>query len=151
MKPLSPLGALSAGILASCAPSTPEARIAAQPAMFAALPAKDKELVRQGQIDKGMGTDAVYLAWGKASREYEGYEGSARTLRWDYNGSTPAYSNGYFGSFGWGYGRFGPYHGYDPYHFYGAGYSSGVTYIPYRRASVLFRNGRVTSWERTRP
>jgi hypothetical protein len=150
MKPMLLPAAISAGVLASCAPSTPEARIAAQPALFAALPAKEKELVRQGQIDKGMGTDAVYLAWGKASREYDGYEGSAKTLRWDYNGTTPAYSNGYFGSFGWGYGRFGPYYGYNPYHFYGVGYGPDVTYVPYRRASVLFRNGRVTSWERSR-
>ena len=142
--------ALSATILASCAPSTPAARIAAQPAMFNALPAKQKEQVRQGHIDKGMGTDAVYLAWGKASREYDGYEGSTRTLRWDYNGSTPAYSSGYFGAFGWGSGRFGPYYGYNPYHFYGVGYGPEVTYVPYRRASVLFRNGRVTSWDRSR-
>lgn len=142
--------ALSAGIFASCAPSTPAARIAAQPAMFAALPARQKELVRQGQIDKGMGTDAVYLAWGKASREYEGYEGRAKTLRWDYNGSTPVYSHGYFGAFGWGYGRFGPSYGYSPYNYYGAGFGPEVTYVPYRRASVLFRNGSVTSWERSR-
>jgi hypothetical protein len=151
MKPMLLLAPLSAGILASCAPSTPEARIAAQPALFAALPAKQKELVRQGQIDKGMGTDAVYLAWGRASREYDGYEGSARTLRWDYNGSTPVYSpNGYFGAYGWGYGRFGPYYGHNPYHFYGIGVGPDVTYVPYRRASVLFRDGRVSSWERSR-
>lgn len=150
MKPLLPLAALLAGILASCAPSNPESRIAAQPAMYEALPARHKELVRQGEIDKGMGTDAVYLAWGKASREYEGYEGSAKTLRWDYSGAAPVYSNGYFGSYGWGSGRFGPYSGYGPYDYYGMGYGTGVTYVPYRRASVLFRSGRVASWERSR-
>jgi hypothetical protein len=151
MKAILPLAALSAGIFASCAPSTPAARIAAQPGMFAGLPARHQELVQQGQIDKGMSPDAVYLAWGRASREYEGYEGKARTLRWDYNGSTPVYAtNGYFGSFGWGYGRFGPNYGYGPYHYYGAGFGPEVTYVPYRRASVLFRNGSVASWERTR-
>ena len=96
-----------------------------------------------------MNTDAVYLAWGRASREYEGSEGSARTLRWEYLGSTPVYgaSYGWFGAYGWGSGRLGPY-GYYPN--YGYPYGPDVVYAPYRRASVLFRNGRVSSWEKTR-
>jgi hypothetical protein len=143
--------ALSAVILASCVPSTPESRIAAQPAMFEGLPAKQKELVRQGHIDKGMGTDAVYLAWGKASREYDGSEGGAATLRWDYNGSMPVYSDNAFGSYGygWGYG-YGRYGRYGAYPYYGVGWGPEVTYVPYRRASVLFHNGKVFSWERVR-
>lgn len=150
MKPLLPLAALSAGFLASCAPSTPEARIAANPGMFEALPGKQKELVRQGQIDKGMSTDAVYLAWGRASRQYDGSEGGARTLRWDYVSATPVYggSNGYFGAFGWGYGRFGPASGVA--YNYGMPYGQEVVYAPYRRASVVFRDGGVSSWEKVR-
>jgi hypothetical protein len=140
--------ALSALLFASCAPSTPDSRIAAQPAIYESLPAKQKELVRQGRIDKGMGTDAVYLAWGKASREYEGGENGAPTLRWDYLGSTAVTTNsyGYFGPYGWGYGyghgwRYGRYP-------YGSG--PDVAYVPYRKATVLFRNGRVDSWEKIR-
>lgn len=138
--------AISILVFASCAPSTPESRIAAQPAMFEGLPPKQKDLVRQGRIDKGMGTDAVYLAWGRASREYEGSEGGQPTLRWDYNGSSPVYTNSYFGAYGWGYG----YGRYGRYPYYDVGFGPEVTYIPYRRATVLFRNGRVASWERVR-
>lgn len=149
MKMLLPFAAVPAAILASCAPSTPAARIAAQPQMYEALSSREKQMVSQGQIDKGMNTDAVYLAWGRASREYEGSEGSAQTLRWEYLGTTPVYgsSMGWFGSYGWGSGRFGPY-GYYPYG--GYPYGPEVVYAPYRRASVLFRNGRVSSWEKTR-
>lgn len=149
MKTLLPLAAFSAGILASCAPSTPAARIAAHPEMYEQLPGREKELVSQGQIDKGMGTDAVYLAWGRANREYDGSEGGARTLRWEYTSTTAVYGGGYghFGPYGWGYGRFGPY-GYYPN--YGIPYGPDVVYAPYRRASVLFRNGRVSSWEKSR-
>lgn len=140
--------ALSAAIFASCAPSTPQARIAAQPAMYDGLPAKQKELVRQGQIAKGMGTDAVYLAWGRASRVYEGSEGGEPTLRWDYNGSSPVTTNsyGYFGPYGWGYG-YGYGWRYGRYPYYGG---PDVVYVPYRKATVLFRSGRVDSWEKVR-
>jgi hypothetical protein len=130
---------------ASCAPSTPEARIAAQPALFDKLPDRQQELVKQGRIDKGMGTDAVYLAWGRPAREYEGSEGDVATLRWDYAGSTPVYSNQVYGYGGYRYGRYGRY-GYP----YGYGIGQEITYVPYRRASVLFHNGRVASWERSR-
>lgn len=142
--------ALSVLIFASCAPSTPAARIAAQPAMFESLPGKQKDLVRQGQIAKGMGTDAVYLAWGRASRVYDGSDGGNATLRWDYNASTaiPSNSYGYFGPYGWGYGygagwRYGRY----PYPYFAG---PDATYVPYRKATVLFREGRVDSWEKIR-
>lgn len=142
---------LVALLFASCAPSTPAARIAAQPALFEKLPARQQDLVRQGRIDKGMGTDAVYLAWGKPSREYEGSENGAATLRWDFNGSTAVYNTGYYGTFGYGYGsgygRYGRY-GRSPY--YGIGIAPEVAYVPYRRATVLFREGRVSSWEKVR-
>lgn len=140
--------ALGAMILASCAPSTPASRIAARPPMFERLPARHQDLVEQGKIDKGMSTDAVYIAWGNASRVYEGNEGGKPTLRWDYGGSAPVYSNGYFGSYGWGGGRFGPY-GYYP---YGEqiGFGTSIQYVPYRKATVLFENGRVASWEKLR-
>ncbi|WP_193213898.1 hypothetical protein, partial [Luteolibacter marinus] len=114
----------------SCVPSTPEARIAAQPALYQSLPAKHQELVRQGRIDKGMGTDAVYLAWGRPSREYEGSEGGHASLRWDYAGTTPVYTTNFYGGY-YGYGRYGRHSAY------GIGLGPGVTYVPYRRASVL--------------
>ena len=148
MKVIILAASVSALALFSCAPSTPAARIAAQPALFETLPARQQELVSQGRIDKGMGTDAVYLAWGRPAREYEGSEDGAPTLRWDYSGTTPVYTNqvyGYGGYGGYRYGRYGRY-GYP----YGYGIGQEVTFVPYRRATVLFRNGRVASWERSR-
>ena len=63
---------LVAGLLASCAPSTPEARIAANPAKYESLSSKHQQLVRQGKIDTGMSPDAVALAWGSPNRRFEG-------------------------------------------------------------------------------
>lgn len=148
MKVTNLAGSVLALAFASCALSTPEARIAAQPVLFDKLPDRHQELVRQGRIDKGMNTDAVYLAWGRPAREFEGSEGGAATLRWDYAGTTPVYTNqiyGYGGYGGYRYGRHGRY-GYP----YGYGIGQEIAYVPYRRASVLFHNGRVASWERSR-
>jgi hypothetical protein len=128
-------------LFASCVPSTPEARIAAGPERFAALPPRQQELVRQGRIEKGMGRDAVLIAWGRPSREYEGSEGGVPTLRWDYTGTTPVYQSGYYGGYAYGYGRRS---------YYDFAIVPEITYVPYRRATVLFRDGRVESWERSR-
>jgi hypothetical protein len=132
---------LSAALLASCAPSTPDARIAANPAAFQHLGAKHQELVRQGRIDTGMPTAAVALAWGAPDRRFDGSDGKATTSRWDYDGARPIYTTGMYGGYGYGY------RGRDRY-----AYSlvPEVTYIPYRRASVWFRNDLVTRWESSR-
>lgn len=135
-----PLAALA---LAACAPSTPEARIAVRPEMFETLPPREQELVRQGRIAKGMGREAVLIAWGRPSREYEGSEDGVATLRWDYIGTTPEYHTGYYG--GYGYSR-----GYGRRSYYDFAVVPEISYVPYRRATVLFRDGRVASWERSR-
>lgn len=145
MKTMAIFPALAALVFASCAPSTPAARIAARPELFGSLAGPQQELVREGRIDKGMGTDAVYLAWGRPGREFEGGEGGGPTLRWDYFGSTPVYSTGFHGING--SGRHG---GYGRWPYYGTGIGPEVSYLPFRRASVLFRDGRVASWERSR-
>jgi hypothetical protein len=124
----------------SCAPATPEARIANNPALFDSLPAKHQELVRQGEISRGMSSAAVTLAWGNPSRRYSGMQNGSSTERWDYTGSQPVYSS----QFGYGYGGYS--HGYG--HYNSFGYSPEITYIPYRRATVLFKNQRVDSWEK---
>lgn len=132
-------------VFVSCAPSTPDVRISARPSIYQALPEKQKELVKQGKVEKGMSTDAVYLAWGRPSREYEGSDGSATTLRWDYAGTKPVIDSSFYGGYGYpGYGWYGRY----PYS--RLGYSQAINYVPYRRATVLFRNGKVSSWERSR-
>jgi hypothetical protein len=140
-----PIFALAAGLLlASCAPSTPQARIQQQPEKFQSLSPKHRELVEKGQIDRGMSQDAVYLAWGAPSRTFQGSKNNRLTERWDYAGSRPVYSNTFYGS----YGRYyGPYrgHGYS-----GIGWGPEVAYIPYRIGSVWFIDSKVDAWERAR-
>jgi hypothetical protein len=141
------LTALSAGLLlASCAPSTPQARIQQDPGKFAALSGKNQELVQQGLIARGMPADGVYLAWGSPSRVYQGSKGGKATERWDYAGTRPVYTTSFFGSYG-----YGPYHR-GRYGYYGSGFGLGpeIAYVPYRAATVWFENNRVESWERVR-
>jgi hypothetical protein len=139
-----PLFALSVALmLASCVPSTPQTRIAHNPQLFSALSEKQKPLVECGQIDRGMTRDAVFLAWGPASRIFQGSKNGKATERWDYAGSQPVYHNHFYG--GYGYGPYGHIHPV-----YGFGMGPDVAYIPYRIASVWFVDGRVNAWERLR-
>ena len=138
--------ALLAGLLAvSCAPSTPQSRIEAQPAKFAALSRKDKALVEQGKIDRGMSQDAVWLAWGAPSRVLENSKDGKPGERWDYTRTEPVYTTSAFAPYGYGWG--GP-RGYYPY--YGFAVFPEVAYVPYRSASVWFVRDRVDSWERVK-
>lgn len=130
---------LLAALFASCAPSTPATRIAANPATFQQLSPRHQELVSEGRIDTGMSTDAVALAWGSPDGRFDGHDGEARTSRWDYQGARPIYTTDFYGGFGYGYcGR----HAWRV--------VPEVTYVPYRRASVWFRDDLVTRWERSR-
>jgi hypothetical protein len=142
------LPAFSALLLfASCVPSTPQARIGQFPQKFEALDAKQRALVQQGQIARGMGTDAVYLAWGDPSGIYQGSKNGKATERWDYAGSRPVYVTSYHGAYGYGPGLYGPYgrHGCFDYDL-----GPDVAYVPYRLATVWFVNKRVDSWERAK-
>lgn len=142
------IAAMSTGLLlASCAPSTPQTRIQREPGKYEALSQKQRSLVEQGQISRGMPQDAVYLAWGAPSRVFQGSKEDKLTERWDYAGSRPVYYSNFYGSYG---SFYGPYRGHGYYHGYGIGFGPEVAYIPYRIASVWFINGRVDSWERAR-
>jgi hypothetical protein len=145
------LTALCAGLLlVSCVPSTPQTRIQQSPDKFSALSSKQQGLVQQGQITRGMSPDAVYLAWGRPSGVFQGSKNGKNTERWDYAGSRPVYTTGFYGAYGYGpYGYNGPY-GHHGYSGWGMGISPEVAYIPYRIASVWFVNSRVDSWERAR-
>lgn len=132
-------------LLGACVPTTPEARIEQSPEKFWKLNDKDQELIRKGEIRRGMNPDAVYYAWGKPAREFAGVDEKASTMRWDYAGSTPVYSTGLSGYYGGGYGRYGRYYPRNAY-----GYSQQVTYVPYRKATVWFRNNKVTQRESSR-
>lgn len=100
----------------------------------------------QGIISRGMSQDAVELAWGPSDRRFVGSRGSHSTERWDYMSSRPVYTAN-FGAYGYGYRNY--YHGH--YSALGYGFGPEVTYIPYRRASVWFVDGRVDSWEQIQP
>ena len=128
--------------IVSCVPSTPQTRIQQNPQKFDALGEKHQALVQQGQITRGMTTDAVYLAWGGPSAVFQGSKNGKTSERWDYAGSRPVYVTNYLGSYGYGYG------GYGRYGYYAMG--PEVAYVPYRLASVWFLNNRVDSWERAR-
>jgi hypothetical protein len=141
---------LMAGLcFSSCAPMTPQARIDKNPEKFAALSQKDKGLVQQGQITRGMPLDAVMLAWGPPSRRFQGSKDSKKTERWDYDDSRPVYIAHFYSDYPYHIGGYGPY---DHSRFSGVGLGVGpeVTYVPYRVASVWFINDRLDSWERAR-
>ncbi|RPJ35376.1 MAG: hypothetical protein EHM17_02790 [Verrucomicrobiaceae bacterium] len=142
------LTALCAGLLlGSCAPSTPLARIQREPQKFEALSTAQRALVEQGQIERGMSQDAVYLAWGAPSRVFQGSKDRRMTERWDYAGSRPVYYSNFHGSYGryWGPRRGRGYHGG-----YGMAFGPEVAYVPYRIASVWFVDNQVDAWERAR-
>lgn len=126
----------------SCTPTTPQGRIAANPGRFSLLSEREKSLVENGRIDRGMSMQGVSLAWGEPSRRYSGSRAGRPTERWVYSSSTPVYAGTFFTGYGWGgAGRYG-YRAVD------IGLSPRVDYVPEDKASVLFVNSRVESWER---
>ena len=146
------IAALTLGLwFTSCVPSTPQTRIQQDPRRFAALSTQEQSLVQQGQISRGMSPDAVYLAWGGPSNRFQGSQDGKLTERWDYAGTRPVQTTAFYGSYGYGDGRYG----YGPYGRHGGpmigvGIGPEVAYIPYRIASVWFINQRVDAWERAR-
>ncbi len=148
MKFFAILSIIVAVILPSCMPATPQQRIAQNPGVFQALTTKQQEQVRQGQISRGMPPQAVLLAWGPPSRRYEGSSQAATTQRWDYLGSQPVFTNqiaygpGWGRARGWGGWGWASYGWNDPY------FGPDITYIPYRRATIVFKNEKVDSWEK---
>jgi hypothetical protein len=131
----------------SCAPTTPKARIENNPGRFLRLTDREKDLVQRGQIDRGMSMEGVWLAWGEPSRRYAGSRSGKTTERWVYTSSTPVHTTTFVSGFGWGgfgWGGMGRY----GYRGYGVGIAPQIDYIPEDRASVLFINHRVDSWER---
>lgn len=106
-------------------------------------------MVERGEVARGMSRDAVWLAWGAPSQRFEGGQDSRATERWDYAGTQPVHHMSFAGVHGYGrYGRFGPYGRHGAHSAFALG--PEVTFIPYRRASVWFVDGRVEAWERVR-
>jgi hypothetical protein len=104
---------------------------------YASLPASERQLIENGEIERGMGTNAVYIAWGKPSRvtEQPGSSGAGTNLIWVYYGTRPVTVPG------WVYlpDEYGNWTlQYQPTH-----YSTS-----YPKAEVIFRNGQVVDWKR---
>ena len=154
MKILPLFAGIAALVICSCVPNTPEQRILKNISVYTVLPAKHQELVKRGELARGMSPDAVFIAWGMPTERYQGMNGGEITERWDYTRNRPVYSNQVGFGFGQGFGV-GPGFGYGP--GCGRGFGGGlnalymvpdVTYIPQRSATVLFKKNKVDSWER---
>lgn len=132
---------VSATMLASCVPSSPQARIQQSPQMYHQLSPAHQDLIQRGQITRGMNPDAVYLAWGRPSNTMMGSFKGKMSERWDYSGTQPIYTSNFYGSYGYYHGRHG--HGYS-----GIGFGPEVAYVPTHIASVWFVDHKVDAWER---
>jgi len=147
--------------------ATPEKRISKNPDLYHSLPARQQQLVAQGQIAPGMSRDAVWLAWGGPEQKVNGYARGNTTETWVYFTTTTAYGyggygygpygygpwgyGGYPGFWGGGVGVFRSHHGhrfvvfgdpfYDPFYY---SYWPTVTY-PYK--TVTFVKGRVIEFQ----
>lgn len=115
-----------------------------RPAAYERLSDREKELVRNGEIAKGMDKEAVALAWGSPSGRVDGLRNGKPMELWDYQGTKPVVTHNFYG----GYGRGG--YGHYRYSGFGAGFGPDISYLPYRKASVWFLHGRVDEWERVR-
>ena len=147
--------------------ATPESRISENRELYNNLPARQQQLVAQGQIAPGMSKSAVWLAWGGPEQKVNGFARGNATETWVYyTTTTAAYPYGY------GYGRFG---GYGPYGYGYPGFWGGTavfrthrghrfvvfgdpfydpffySYIPptvqYPYKTVTFVNGRVVGFQ----
>ena len=149
--------------------STPESRISDHRDLYDSLPARQQQLVAQGQIAGGMSRNAVWLAWGAPEQRVNGYARGNTTENWVYYTTTTypyGYGYGYgYGGFGygpWGYGYpgfwgggvgvFRTHHGrrfavfgdpfYDPFYY---SYLPPTVSYPYK--AVTFVNGRVVEFQ----
>ena len=134
--------------------ATPEKRISENPDLYHSLPARQQQLVAQGQIGPGMSKNAVWIAWGGPEQKVNGYARGNATENWVYFITTtyPGYGGyGYPGFFGGG-AVFRTHHGhrfavfgdpfYDPF-FYS--YIPPTVSYPYK--TVTFVNGRVVEFQ----
>ena len=140
--------ALAGLALAGC--STPDSRIAANPAAFAALNPQQQALVKSGQPGIGMNMDAVKLALGDPDRVTLRTDTQGETQTWHYvtyeADGVFLYSGFYhrgYGRGGWGGGGWwGPAYPY---------YLDYPNRSVHDRFTVEFRNGVVTSISKELP
>jgi hypothetical protein len=130
MKTLNPWKSFSllllAGLLlAGCAANSVATRKKERPAVYEALSPEMRLLVDQGQITRGLDTNAVYIAWGQPGQVTQGENDLGQTTTWSYYGTFTQQTT----IMGWHH----VYYGYNP-----------VNYIS---AQVTFTNGSVKQWQ----
>jgi hypothetical protein len=127
LKPLSFLAvALASALLAGCSTtSTIETRKQERPGAFEALSPEFQSLVNQGQIRRGMDTNAVYIAWGQPGQISQAESDAGESFTWSY------YSFYVQQTSGWGW-RHVYYNSYP---------------INYIAAQATFTNGIVSQWQ----
>ena len=127
-------------VLASCGGSI-EYRVSRYPEKFARLSPEHQELVRQGRIKEGMNKDAVYLAWGTPGSVRMGSEGGKPFELWRFVGHYPVWTDTFY--YGSGYGPYGR-------RYYYSEIGPSINFVPYNAAEVVFKDERVSRWERQR-
>ncbi|MBX3734440.1 MAG: hypothetical protein KF791_17830 [Verrucomicrobiae bacterium] len=129
--------------LAGCASSPTDPRNIAKrraerPAAYAALPGEQRALVDRGQVQVGMPEDAVYIAWGAPAQALRRGDASGEETLWLYTGST---TDQYIS---WTYVEVpGP----DGRRYLDRFTTTDYAFRDYISARLVFRDGRVTSWE----
>ncbi len=137
MKPYHFLAAILVLLLSSCATAL-ERRIAHDPERYAKLTAAEKESAQRGEVYEGMSRDAVYFAWGRPARVFQGRRDGKNRERWSYVHYEAVHSFGYGGGLGYygGCGYYAPF-----------AYSVPVVdYLPTPGRFAEFTNGKVTSF-----
>jgi hypothetical protein len=137
--------------LSSCASSTPQGRLSANPAMAGSLSPAQREAVLAGKISEGMTRDAVYLALGRPSNVRKGSSSGKETEVWRYTNLQPMPTSTFYMGGGlpvYGVGLGGGYFGPRGGRFMGPAWGMGTDYVPVTSALIRFENGIVVSWER---
>jgi hypothetical protein len=132
-------------LLAGC--STPQSRIAGDPAAYSALPPDQQALVSAGRIGVGMNMAGVKLALGSPDRITVRSDAKGETQVWHY--VEYAYVDGPYLYGGWYGGRGRRWGGW-----YGGGWwgpYAGEPVASYERFRVVFRNGAVASFSQELP
>ena len=137
-------------LLAGCS-STPQWRISENPGAFSRLAPEQQQLVREGKIALGFDAEAVKLALGEPDRIRERTDAEGARVIWSYmigdEGNDQMF---YEGGFGPHYSYASPGYGFYAVPYYAAPYYSYPAFPHsrgYERFRVVFRNGKVISFE----
>lgn len=128
-------------VLALCACSSPESRIREKKDVFAAYPQDVQQKIKAGEIAVGFTYEQVELALGRPDMRYSSTSGQGSTETWIYGGGASHGAVGVsVGAGSWGY----------------SGVGGGVTIGGSPRAAdererVIFRDGRVETFEKRQP